>query len=618
MMELDKGKKGAAAKPGRRDEVVLPRQYEPEEQYAEYDPAVARRLAAYLAPHRRQLLIATVLALLAAGLGLAGPYIVRFAIDVGIGRRSLSAALAAAAGFTALNALAWRVRLWQVRMLIRVGQDIMYTIRVELFSHLQRLSMRFYDTHEVGRIISRMTSDVGVLEDFATWAIVQVASDVFVLVGILAVMFVMDWQLTLVTFTVLPPMAVGTFLWRAKARESYRAVRRAISRINASLAENINGVRVIQALSREDHNLRLFQGINRHNLQVNLHAGLLSAVYFPSVEFMNAVATAMVIWYGGYQALQGHLSQGALVAFLLYVSRFFQPVRDIAMRYNSLLATMASGERIFQLLDTEPEVQDKPEAFALPPVRGHVQFDHVSFWYEPGKPVLKDVCFEVQPGQTIALVGSTGAGKTSIVKLLGRFYDVSDGAIRVDGYDIRDVTLASLRKQIAIVLQENFLFSGSVMENIRYGRLEATDEEVIEAARLVGAHEFICRLPYGYHTQVQEGGAILSTGQKQLVAFARAVLADPRILILDEATANIDTETERLIQQALEKLLKGRTSFVIAHRLSTIVRSDLILVVERGQIVESGTHEELLAKRGRYYALYTLLYARQAAALPRP
>ncbi|NPV07717.1 MAG: ABC transporter ATP-binding protein [Anaerolineae bacterium] len=592
-----------------------PRPDEVEDRYAEYDPDIARRLAGYIRPYSRMLGTALVLVLTASALSLAGPYVVRLAIDEGIVARNLTALVVSALGFTGLNLIAWRIRVKQADILSRTGQGIMYDIRTQLFAHLQRLSMRFFDTHEVGRIISRMISDVHVLEDFATWAIVQVVNDTFVLAGIVAVMLAMDVRLSLLTFTVLPFMAVGTFIWRAKARDSYREVRRAISRINGSLAENISGVRVVQALVRERLNFDIFKGINRHNLDINLYAARLSAIYFPSVEFANAVATAMVVWFGGRQVLAGHITEGALVAFLLYVGRFFMPVRDLAMRYNSLLATMASGERIFQLLDTPPDIEDKPDAQPLPPIQGRVTFDDVSFSYSPDKPVIEHVSFEVEPGQTVAFVGSTGAGKTSLIKLLARFYDVTGGAIRIDGHDIRDVTQESLHRQIAIVLQENYLFSGSVLDNIRYGRLEATEEEVVEAARAVGAHEFISQLPYGYHTEVQEGGAILSTGQRQLIAFARALLADPRILVLDEATANIDTETERLIQQALRRLLQGRTSFVIAHRLSTIVQSDMIVVIERGRVQEMGTHEELLARRGRYYELYTLLYSRQQQAL---
>lgn len=584
-----------------------------DDRYAEYDPNVARRLAGYIFPYRRRLAFAMVLVVSASALSLAGPYVVSLAIDEGIVAENWSALMLAVAGLTALNLAAWRIRVKQADILSRTGQGIMYDIRTQMFAHLQRLSMSYFDTHEVGRIISRMTSDVHVLEDFATWAIVQVVNDTFVLFGIVGVMLFMDLKLSLLTFTVLPLMAVGTFIWRAKARDSYREVRQAISRINGSLAENINGVRVVQSLVRETLNFSIFRGINRHNLDVNLYAARLSAIYFPSVEFTNALAVAMVVWFGGREVLAGNLTEGALVAFWLYVGRFFQPIRDLAMRYNSLLATMASGERIFQLLDTKPDVVDKPNAQPLERIEGRVQFDDVSFSYTPDKPVIQNVSLDVAPGQTVAFVGSTGAGKTSLIKILSRFYDVTGGAIRIDGQDLRDVTQESLHRQVAIVLQENFLFSGSVLDNIRYGRLEASEEEAIEAATAVGAHEFISELPYGYHTEVQEGGAILSTGQRQLIAFARALLADPRILILDEATANIDTQTERLIQQALRRLLRGRTSFVIAHRLSTIVQSDVIVVIEQGQVQEMGKHQELLGKRGRYYELYTLLNSRQRA-----
>jgi len=586
-----------------------------EERYAEYNPQIARRLMAYVQPYAPQLGKALALVLLASAMGLAGPYTIRIAIDEGIQEGNLPTLLVATAAFTLLNLAAWRINLKQVDILATTGQTIMYNIRTQLFAHLQGLSMSFFDTHGVGRVISRLTSDVHILEDFATWAVVRIANSIFVLVGIIVLMLSMNVKLSLLTFTVLPAMLVGTFFWRAKARDSYRRVRQAISRINASLAENINGVRVVQALCREDLNFHMFQQVNWENLEANLYATRLSAIFFPAVQFANAVAQAIVVWYGGHQAIRGDISAGALVAFLLYVGRFFMPIRDLAMRYNMLLATMASGERIFQLLDTKSDVPERPNAMDLPPIQGHVVFDNVSFSYVEGEPVISHFSLEAKPGQTIAFVGATGAGKSSLIKLLARFYDVSDGAILIDGHDIRDVTLKSLRRQIGIVLQENFLFSGSVLENIMYGRPCATEEEAIEAAKAVGAHEFIVQLPYGYHTQVQEGGAILSVGQRQLIAFARALLADPRILILDEATANIDTQTEKLIQGALRKLLRGRTSFVIAHRLSTIVQSDLIVVVERGHLIEKGTHEELLKQHGRYYELYTLIYSRQEAAL---
>jgi ATP-binding cassette subfamily B multidrug efflux pump len=604
----------AAPKPSRK-QLDLPKgPDEIEEMFAEYDPDIARRLMAYIRPYARHLGLATALVLTASAMSLAGPYVVRLAIDEGIQKRDVRALMISVAVYVILYLIIWRVRIYQTDIMVRTGQSIMYDIRTQMYAHLQRLSMSFYDTHEVGRLVSRLTSDVGVLEDFATWAIVQLVNNAFVLIGILVVMLAMDWKLSLLTFTVLPIMAVGTFFWRARAREAYREVRQAISRINARLAENIWGVRVIQSLVREDLNFKLFERINRRNLEANLYAARLSSIYFPAVEFTNAIAMATVVWFGGHQVLNGHITAGVLVAFLLYVDRFFWPIRDTAMRYNSLLATMASGERIFQALDTQPEIVDKPGAVPLPPIKGHVVFDHVEFRYKPDKPVIQDLSLEVLPGQTVAFVGATGAGKTSLIKLLDRFYDVTGGAIRIDGYDIRDVTVESLRRQVGIVLQENFLFSGTVLDNIRYGRLEASEEEAIAAAKAIGADEFISKLPYGYHTEVQEQGAILSVGQKQLVAFARALLADPRILVLDEATANIDTETEKVIQTALQRLLKGRTSFVIAHRLSTIVQADIIAVVEHGRLLEKGRHDELLALRGRYYDLYTMLYSRQQMA----
>ncbi|HIC88044.1 MAG TPA: ABC transporter ATP-binding protein, partial [Anaerolineae bacterium] len=376
-----------------------------------------------------------------------------------------------------------------------------------------------------------------------------------------------------------------------------------------TLEETISGVRVIQAFSREEHNSRHFREVvNQDYFDANVHAAWLSAIFFPTVDFIGYAAVAIVVAVGGMAVLGQTLTAGVLVAFILYIERFFDPIRELAQRYNTLQATMAAGERIFHLLDTEPDIITSPGAIRLPRIRGHVRFENVYFSYDEQVPVLQGINLEVLPGQMVAFVGATGAGKSSLVKLLGRFYDIQSGRLTIDGYDVRDVDLASLRSQMGIVLQETFLFGGTVMDNIRYGRLDASDEEVMDAAKAVGAHEFIQSLSHGYYTEVEEGGAILSVGQRQLLAFARALLADPRIIILDEATSSIDTKTERLIQAAMGRLLAGRTAFVVAHRLSTIVHADQIVVLDQGRIVEQGTHAELIMRRGLYYRLYTMSF----------
>jgi ATP-binding cassette subfamily B protein/subfamily B ATP-binding cassette protein MsbA len=416
----------------------------------------------------------------------------------------------------------------------------------------------------------------------------------------------------LITLVVIPLMGLATLFWRKQARERYREVRRAIAAVNANLQENISGVRVVQAFAREPRNLKTFaEGPNLRNFQANAKAAKLAAVFFPTIDFISIAAKALVIWFGVQMVWKNTLTAGELVAFMLYVDRFFDPIRELSERYNTLQATMAAGERIFELLDTEPDILDSPDAVAIPHMRGEVEFDGVSFSYDDKTVVLDGVNLHVAPGQTVAFVGATGAGKTSLVKLIGRFYDVDGGAIRVDGVDVRKWKLASLRSQMSIVLQEPFLFTGPVCENIRYGRLDATDDDVESAARAVGAHEFIARLPDGYDTQVEEGGANLSVGQRQLLSFARALLADPKVLILDEATSSVDTQTEQVIQQALRRLLAGRTAFIVAHRLSTITGADKVVVLDKGRIVEQGPHAELLEQRGVYYRLYTMSFLQE-------
>lgn len=583
-----------------------------------YDPQISRRLFGFLRPYRWRFSLAMFLMLISSAAAVAGPYLVKIAIDEGLGTGSIAILRQTVLLYLAFAILQWISTFLRVNIMAQVGQSIIYDLRSQLFTHLQDLSLSFFSHYSVGRVITRVINDVGVLREFITWALLAVARDLFALVGIVIVMLSMNFRLSLLTFTVIPVMIWATTVFKKYARENYRQVRAAISWVNSVLAENINGVRVVQAFSSEEVNYHYFRDVvNKNNLDANLRAARVASAFPAVIDLLGAAATALVVWLGGLAVIRSQpgaadaITPGVLVAFLLYISRFFDPIRDLSRRYDSFQSTMAGSERIFALMDTPIEVQDEPDAVQLPDILGEVQLEDVSFYYqdadlpEDEQLVLQHINIHIPVGQTVALVGETGAGKSTLIKLIARFHDPTQGRVLIDGYDLRHVTQNSLRSQMGLVLQDPFLFNGTVAENIRFGRLEANDQEVQAAAQAVGADEFIQHLSQGYLSPVEEGGAVLSVGQRQLISFARALLADPRILILDEATSSVDTQTERLIQRALARLLHDRTSFVIAHRLSTVVNADIILVVHDGQIIEEGNHSELLALGGTYFHLYS-------------
>ena len=574
-----------------------------------YDARLVRRLAEYVRPYWQHMAVAVALIAVSSLASVAAPWIIGRAIDDGIRVGNFRALRLWTGVFIAAAVTEWLTNRSRVAILAFVGTRIVADIRSALFRHLLRLSLGFYNRYSVGRLMSRLSNDVGVLQNFITWSITGLARGLLMLAGIVVAMISLNWRLALVTFVVLPPMAFVTTRWRDAVRRAYRATRQRLSLINGYLNESISGIRVTKSFVREAANMRHFVDLNLSHFDAEVDATRLSALFFPGVGLMSAVARALVVGVGGWLVFDDALTAGTLVAFVLYVGRFFQPIQDLARRYSNFQATMAASERIFNLLDMEPELEDPPDAIELPPVRGHVVFDHVSFEYEDGDEVLRDVSLEAKPGERIALVGETGAGKTTVIRLMARFFETDQGRVTIDGYDVRRVAKESLRSQLGVVLQDTFLFSGSIMENVRYGRLDASDEEVIAAAKAVGAHDFVTALPEGYETEVGEEGVNLSVGQRQIVSFARTLLEDPRVLIMDEATSSVDTTTENQIQRAVDRLLMGRTSVIIAHRLNTVVGADKIIVMDEGQIVERGTHEKLLARRGRYYELYAMQWA---------
>ena len=532
------------------------------------------------------------------------PYLVKLAVDDGITEGDLRALSIIVAAFLAAGIAAFALSSAQTYYTGWVGERALADLRIQLFEHLQRLSLGYYERNRTGAIISRITNDVEALDQLVTDGISSLVQNSLVLAGTAVVLFWLDWRLALATLIVIPLMGVATVWFRTRSNRSYRRVRERLGLVTATLAEDISGMRVVQSFTREPTSQATFRGVNERYREANYETVVLSGFYFPAVDILSSIGTAIVLGLGGVLYLDGSLSEGTLLAFMLYLANFFDPVQQLSQLYNTFLSATAALDRITHVLREEPEVIDDPDALELPAIAGRVHFDGVRFGYGALPDVLHEFELDVAPGTTVALVGHTGAGKSTIAKLLTRFYDPRAGRITIDGHDLRDVTQRSLRQQLGIVPQEGFLFSGSIADNIAFGRPDAPREDVTTAAEAVGAHRFVSELPAGYDTQVGERGFKLSLGQRQLIAFARALLADPRILILDEATSSVDIGTERRIEGGLRRLLTGRTAFVIAHRLSTIRNADLIVVLDHGRIVERGTHDELLVARGPYTRLY--------------
>ncbi len=633
-----------------------------------YDARLMKRLLTYLHSYRWQVAVALVAIVLKAGADVLGPYLTKVAIDKYLAShteahslldrflspRPLTGIAQIAAMYMGLLLVSFLLEFAQTYIMQWTGQKVMFDLRAQIFRHLQRLHISFYDKNPVGRLVTRVTSDVDALNEMFTAGVVSIVEDVFVLVGILVIMLNMSWRLALITFAVLPLIFYATSIFRRKVRDSYRRIRVAIARINAYLQEHITGIVVLQLFNREKKAYERFEAINRTHMDAFKDAIMAHAVYYPIVEVLSSVAIACVIWFGGNQVLRNVVTLGVLVAFMQYAQRFFRPIQDLSEKYNILQSAMASSERIFKLLDTPAEIVSPPVP-KVPQGPGRVEFDHVWFAYRtlaqaaaeaasrgeelkvnvaggngdemqtsPGAGdltqeydwVLRDVSFSIDPGETVAIVGHTGAGKTTIISLLLRFYDVQKGAIRIDGVDIRDMDLSELRRRYGVVLQDPFLFSGTVAHNIRLGTRWIEDESVEDAAEQVNVADFIRSLPAGFAEEMRERGSTLSTGQKQLISFARALAHNPKVLVLDEATSSVDTETEFRVRDALTRMVEGRTSIIIAHRLSTIQRANKIIVMHKGQVREIGSHQQLLAQRGIYWKLYQLQYKDQEIAAP--
>jgi ATP-binding cassette subfamily B protein len=555
-------------------------------------------------PYRRRTALSVVSLLAATATALAPPYLAKYALDDAIKGRGGTTLYVVVAIFVGAGLANWAMFYVETYMTGWVGERILADLRLRLFEHLQKLSLGFYERNRAGVIISRLTNDVEAIDQLVTDGVTSLVQNTLTLIGTAIILFILDWRLALATCAVLPLMSLATWIFRSRSARAYAAVRERLGLVTATLAEDIAGMRVVQSFTREQAAFENFRKITKRYRDANMQTVVLNGIYFPVVDLLSSVALAVVLAYGGHLYFGGTLSLGTLFAFMLYVQNFFDPVQQLSQLYNTFLSATAALDKIIGVLDETPEVLDRPGARELAQIEGRVEFDGVRFRYGRGDEVLHGIDLVVPAGTTVALVGHTGAGKSTIAKLLARFYEPTHGRLAIDGVDLNDVTQASLRRQLGVVPQEGFLFAGTVAENIAFGRPDATTGEILSAAQTVGAHDFILRLEDGYETQLGERGARLSLGQRQLVAFARALLADPRILILDEATSSVDIGTERRIEQALRVLLADRTAFIIAHRLSTIRDADLIVVLEHGRVIEQGSHDELLAQRGLYTSLY--------------
>lgn len=576
-----------------------------------YDSQLMKRLLGFAKPYKKYVVFAIILNLVVAGLGPLRPVLTMIAIDDHIKNKDFD-------GLLFISLLLFGTLLFQaiIQYFLTyfqqlMGQKIIYDLRVKLFKHVERLALKYFDKTPIGRVVTRVTNDVETLNELFSSGIVMVFSDVFIILWILVFMFLMSWELSLVSLSVLPILVYATFLFRRKVRESYRDVRKHLARLNSFMQERVSGISIVQIFTKEKDELKKFSGINSDHRNANIDSIFYYAIFYPIVEILSSGAIALIIWYGGGQVLQDTMTIGVLFAFIQFTEMFFRPIRDLSEKYNIMQTAMASSERIFNLLDNKTFVNNPDEPISLDNVKGKIEFKNVWFAYNKDEYVLKDISFTINPGESIAVVGATGAGKTSLINILTRFYDINKGQILLDGIDIGKTDKRELRRHISTVLQDVFLFSGTIKSNISLDWDKITDDEIVSAAKTVGAHNFISKLPNGYDEEVKEKGATLSVGQKQLISFARALAYNPQILILDEATSSIDTETEELIQHAIEKLLIGRTSIVIAHRLSTVQNADKIMVMHKGKIREIGTHQELLSMKGIYYRLYQLQYKDQ-------
>jgi ABC-type multidrug transport system fused ATPase/permease subunit len=576
------------------------------------DRVLFARMIKYISRQRRysMLLLLTVLA--STLINLAPPFMFSIAIDTYITNLDTSGLALISVAFIVVYALVFATQFSQRYLVNWLGSKLEFDMRMDIFRHLQELDLNFYAKREVGSIVSRATNDIDKITELVSGGIASIMADLMTLVGIVAIMLWMNTWLSMITFSIIPLMFAFMYFWGKRVRTVYRETRRTIASVSAKMEESVSGMKEIQSFSREGETRREFQQVNVSNMQANVQAGQVMSAFWPAVSIFTAIGNFLVLWFGGSAVMAGTISIGVLFSFMSYLNRFFWPIQDISMFWNNVQSALAAAERVFGIIDTVVEVSDRESAYEMPRIEGRITYEGLTFSYEKDQPVLKDIELTVEPNTTIALVGPTGAGKTTMTNLLYRFYDPQEGRVAVDGHDLREVKIESLRKQMAIVLQDTYLFTGTVRENIRYGRLDATDEEIIAVSKSVGAHEFIERLPEGYETDVRERGGRLSVGQRQLISLARALLANPRILIMDEATSSIDAYTELIIKQALERVLKNRTSIVIAHRLSTVRNADMIVVIDEGIIKEKGTHEELLAKGGLYKQLYEMQFKYEA------